>query len=313
MSIHICGSVAFDRILNFPGLFEDYIMPDKLHMINVSFPIDRVDEKHGGVATNIAYNLHLLGEKSSIYASVGLDFRGNMQKKFESMNVNLDGIVIYDDQFTACCYITSDSKGNQINGFNLAALGNDLDEKHYPKFEKGDLAITSPTNYNDMLNFSLYAKKSGADLMYDPGQNTPSISKESHLACIEGAKFLIGNDYEMEQIMRMTDCAKGEILEKVEYMITTLGENGCQIATKEKEINIPAPKAGEVVDPTGGGDSLRAGLLFALSKGLDVETGIKLGSICAVYCIEKYGPQEHSFTCEEFRARYEENYGAFPL
>lgn len=312
MSIHISGSIAFDRIMTFPGHFEDHLLPEKLHMINVCFLIDRIEEKHGGTAANIAYNLSLLGGNSSIYTTVGRDYRGSFQTALEKMNINLDAVHILEDSLTACAYITTDSKGNQITGFNLAALGTPTDPSRYPKCEAGDWGIVAPGNLDDMFMFPKTFKDKKVPYIYDPGQTIPAISKENHLACIEGAEIFIGNDYEIELVTQITEHSVVELLEKAKYVITTLGENGCQIANKHEIIHVPAPKVGVVADPTGAGDSFRAGLLLGLSKGLDMETSAKLASICSAFCIEKYGTQEHVYTLATLKERYEENYGAFP-
>jgi len=312
MSIHISGSIAFDRIMMFPGQFEDHLLPDKLHMINVCFLIDRIEEKRGGTGANLAYNLCLLGEKPTIYATVGHDYRGSFQTALEKMDVDLTNVRILEDSLTACAYITTDSKGNQITGFSPAASTNATEPSAYPKCKKGDFGIIAPGNVDDMFLFPKLFKEKEVPYIYDPGQQIPAINKENHLASIEGAEILIGNDYEIELISHVTEHSKSELLEKAKYVITTLGENGCQIACGHDTINVPAPTVDNVADPTGAGDSFRAGILIGLSNGFDMKTCAKLGSIAAAFCIEKYGTQEHFFTLETFGKRYEENYGAFP-
>ena len=312
MSIHISGSIAFDRIMSFPGHFEDHLLPDKLHMINVCFLIDRIEEKRGGTGANIAYNLCMLGIKPFLYATVGHDYKTSFKGDLEKMGINLDSVRVKDNELTACAYITSDSKGNQITGFSPAASMNALDESAYPKCKEGDWGIISPGNSDDMFLFSKFFKEKKVPYIYDPGQQIPAIDKEKHLSSIEGAEVFIGNDYEIELMSQITGESKAELLEKAKYVITTLGENGCQIATGHDVVNVPAPNVIKVADPTGAGDSFRAGLLLGLSNGLGMETSVKLGSIAAVFCIEQYGTQEHVFTSETFKKRYEENYGAFP-
>ncbi len=312
MSIHISGSIAFDRILLFPGSFEDHIMPDKLHMINVSLLIDRVEEKFGGTAGNIAYSLSLLGEKPLIYSSVGKDFN-EMQLKFEKFGINIDNISIFSDELTAGCYIYTDSKGNQITGFNPASMSHQTPTEKYPKCQANDLGIISPGNLDDMQNFSAHYKANNTPYIYDPGQNIPALSREAHLANIEGAEILVGNDYELEMIRRITKTTQEELLAKAKYVITTLGERGCKVASGKTSIHIMAPTVDNVLEPTGAGDALRAGILYGLSNGLDLETSVKIGSICSAYCIEKHGTQEHYFSKEEFITRFEQNYGKYPL
>ncbi len=313
MAIHVTGSIAYDRILLFPGSFEDHLMPDKLHMINVSLLIDKVEEKFGGCAANIAYTICLFGGKPLIYSSVGRDFAGAMQDKFKKVGIQTESLQICEDELTACCYIYTDSKGNQITGFNPAAMAVNLPKSDYPKCQVGDYGIISPGNLEDMHNLAEHFKASNTPYIYDPGQNIPALSKEVHLANIQGSEILIGNDYEIEMIMRITECSKSELLEKTKCLITTLGENGCKVSTRKNSINIPAPTVNAVVEPTGAGDAQRAGILIGLTNGLDIESSVKIGSICSAYCIEKFGTQEHSFSMEDFKTRYQENYGKFPL
>ena len=279
MNIHVMGSVAFDRIMSYKGNFEDLLLPDKLHMLSVVFLIDRIEEKRGGTAGNVAYNLAMLGEQARI-----------------------------------CAYITADQKGNQITGFSPAAMNTPADPSVFGAVKSGDFGIVSPGNIEDMGRFPQMFKEKNVPYIYDPGQQIPVVSKESHLASIEGAKILIGNDYEIALICERTECGKADLLDKAEYVLTTLGESGCLISQKGKDdILVPAPKISALADPTGAGDSLRAGLLKGLTSGFDVETSVKLGSICAAFCIEKYGTQEHYFSMESFRERYKENYGPCPL
>ncbi len=314
MNIHIMGSVAFDRIMSYKGNFEDLLLPDKLHMLSVVFLIDRIEEKRGGTASNIAYNLSMLGEFPHIYCSVGHDFKGSYEKALQNMKINLDGIRVLEEQLTACAYITADQKGNQITGFSPAAMNTPADPSAYAKIQQGDFGIVSPGNAEDMGKFPQIFKERNVPYIYDPGQQIPAVSKESHLASIEGSEILIGNDYEIALISERTGKSKSELLEKTKYILTTLGEGGCQISQKGKEdIVIKAPKITTLADPTGAGDSLRAGLLKGLTSGLDIETSVKIGSTCAAFCIEKYGTQEHYYSLENFRQRYKENYGECPF
>lgn len=314
MNIHVMGSVAFDRIMSYKGNFEDLLLPDKLHMLSVVFLIDRIEEKRGGTASNVAYNLAMLEEYAHIYCSVGHDFRGSFEKALKNMKINLDGIRVLEEQLTACAYITADQKGNQITGFSPAAMNTPADPSAFHNIKEGDYGIVSPGNAEDMGRFPQIFKEKNVPYIYDPGQQIPAVSKESHLASIRGAEILIGNDYEIALISELTGTSKEELLDMTKYVITTLGEGGCIISQKGKEdIHVPAPKIRELADPTGAGDSMRAGMLKGLTHGLDVETSVKLGSVCAAFCIEKYGTQEHYFTLDSFRERYKENYGPCPL
>lgn len=313
MSIHLSGSVAFDRIMTFPGQFEDHIVPEKLHILNVCFLIDRIEEKRGGTAGNIAYNLALLGEKPCIYSAVGKDFRGYDQA-LESMGVSLAGIRRLEETFTACAYITTDKKGNQITGFSPAAMNTPCDPAFHPRPEAGDWAVVSPGNVEDMRALPALYRAHGTPYIFDPGQQVPALTPEALLEGLTGAAALIGNDYEMEMIRKKVGLDRVGLLEKVGYVLTTFGDAGSEVMRRdwEKPRHIAAVKVNGVADPTGAGDAYRAGLVKGLHAGLDMETSAEMGAVCASFCIEKYGTQEHSFTRETFVRRYEAAYGSMP-
>lgn len=313
MTVHISGSIAFDRIMNFQGHFEDHILPDKLHILNVSFMMDSIEERKGGTAGNIAYNLCLLGEKPRVYAAVGRDFIGSYQHFLEKLGVIMDGIKIHEHSLTACAHITTDSKGNQITGFAPAAMSNPLPDEDFPKLSKNDIGIVSPGNLSDMSSLPRYFKEKGCPYIFDPGQQIPVIKKEDFREAIEGAFILIGNDYEIEMICNATDCSKEELLKSAEYVITTLGENGCLITHGTEAVNIEAVRNITALDPTGAGDAFRAGLIYGLGQGLSMEISAKLGSICASFTIEHVGTQEHVFDYRIFKERYENTYGTIPI
>lgn len=316
MSIHIMGSVAFDRIMSYQGDINELILKDKdnYNTLSLLMLIDRIEEKQGGTGANIAFNLAMLGERPFLYTAVGYDFVGNYQKKLQDMHINLDGVKVLDKELTACCHAVADSKGNLINCFCPAAMGTPCDEASFSAIKAGDYGIVSPGNMEDMAKFPKIFKEKKVPYIYDPGQQIPAVTKENHLACIDGAEILIGNDYEIALISEITGVSKEELLGKCKYIITTLGDKGAAISQKGKaDILVPAPKIKELADPTGAGDSMRAGLLKGLTMGFDLETSLKLGSICSAFCIEKYGTQEHQYTLESFKARFEENYGSCPL
>ena len=313
MSIHLSGSLAYDRIMTFPGKFEDHIIPEKLHILNVCFLIDRVEEKRGGTAGNIAFNLALLKEKPRICTSVGKDF-DDYARALEGLGLPLDGIRRLSQTFTACAHITTDQLGNQITGFSPAAMNTPCDPAFLPKPVEGDWAVVSPGNMDDMVELPALFRSHKTPYIYDPGQQVPALGAERLLSGFTGAEALIGNDYEIELIMKMTGLTRAQILERVGYLITTLGANGSMIYKKDWESprRIAAVKVANVADPTGAGDAYRAGLVKGLHSGLDMETSAELGAVCSSFCIEKYGTQEHGFNRESFTARYEATYGDMP-
>ncbi len=303
MSIYVSGSMAFDRIMSFGGHFQDNIIQDKIHTLSISFMVDRMEEKMGGCAGNIAYTLALLGEAPIVLSSAGRDFApyaAHMQR----MGLPLDGIYQDDELFTALCYITTDLSNNQITGFYPGAMS--LPCKYgFPNIQVNkDIALISPGNLLDMRSLPEYFKNQGVRYIFDPGQQLPVISAEELLKAINGSYILVSNDYELEMICQKTGKTQAEIEALTEYCITTLGEKGSTIMHKGQRTEIAAIAVKNVVDPTGAGDAHRAGLLKGLYQGLSMVEAASLGATTASFAIEHYGTQIHSFTKEEFWARH---------
>jgi adenosine kinase len=302
MNIIVSGSMAYDRIMDFPGKFSDHILPDKIHVLNVCFQVNGIKEKYGGTAGNIAYALTLMGEKPLICATIGHDY----QKYFKWLAKNglsTENIKIIADEFTAGAYITTDRSDNQITGFNPGAMKyqSTLD---FSKLDSEDtIVIVSPGNFEDMVNYPRACKNKGIDYILDPGQSLPMWDKQDLIQAIEGCRILIVNDYELSLIISKTGLDKKALLEMTGTIITTLGESGSQISMREREIAVPAFRVKKVVDPTGAGDSYRGGLLCGLVHGKNIEQCARMGSVCASFSIENYGTQEYSFTPEEFNER----------
>jgi adenosine kinase len=302
MNIIVSGSLAYDRIMNFPGRFSEHILPEKIHVLNVCFQVDGVKEKFGGTAGNIAYSLNLMGVKPFISAALGHDYH----RYFEWLSQNgisTEGIRIIEDELTAGAYITTDNADNQITGFNPGAMKHSscLD---FDKFASGDtLIIVSPGNLDDMMNYPRICKERGIEYIFDPGQSLPMWGAKDLVQSIEGCRILIVNDYELDLIMNKTGLSKKELLKLPKAIITTLGEHGSRISIPDGDIAIPVVKTGNVKDPTGAGDSYRGGLISGLISGKDLEQSARLGSVCASFAVECYGTQEYSFTAEEFDQR----------
>lgn len=312
--IHISGSIAYDRIMTFPDKFENHILPEKLHILNVSFMVDSVVERRGGTAGNIAYSLALLNEKPIVYSSVGKDF-SFYAKAFESLGLSLDNIFVDNSTFTATCYITTDIVANQVTAFSPAAMLNKINPAFYPKVNaEKDWAILAPGNLEDMHNLSLYYNEHKVKVIADPGQQIVVLSKETVKEMLKSASILIGNDYEIAKICQSIDLTHQELLQQVDYLITTYGEKGSSVASKdfEKPIMIQQATPERVVDPTGCGDAYRAGLLKGLHNGLDIIDCAKIASVTASFCVEEHGTQEHSFTQTSFNERFEKTFKSLP-
>jgi adenosine kinase len=302
MNIIVSGSLAYDRIMNFPGHFSEHILPEKIHVLNVCFQVDGVKEKFGGTAGNIAYALTLMGEKPVISAAIGYDYH----RYFEWLSQNgigTEGIKIMEDELTAGAYITTDKADNQITGFNPGAMkySSCLD---FDKLDpKGTLIIVSPGNLGDMVNYPRICKERGIDYIFDPGQSLPMWDAKDLLQSIEGCRILIVNDYELDLILNKTGLNKKELLKLAKTINTTLGEQGSRILMSEGDITIPVVKTDRVKDPTGAGDSYRGGLISGLISGKDIRQCARMGGVCASFAVECYGTQEYRFTADEFNQR----------
>ncbi|WP_028571271.1 carbohydrate kinase family protein [Desulfonatronum lacustre] len=308
MQILVSGSIAYDRIMPFPGRFADHIMPDKIHILNVCFLVNGVNEKFGGTAGNIAYTLRLLGEKPRILASVGDKDFGNYVQWLEKLEMDQTGIRVIPDELTASAYITTDQSDNQITGFNPAAMNHSSEYDFSNVVPQDTLAVVAPGNLQDMAGYSRIYREKGVRYIFDPGQNIPAFSGEVMLEMLTGAEILISNDYELEMIMKNTGVDRAELLTRAKTIITTLGEQGCTVLRSGEETRLAAAKVAKVVDPTGAGDCFRAGLIKGLVEGRDVTEAAKVALTSAAYAVEHHGTQEHHFTVEQFWARYAENF-----
>jgi adenosine kinase len=305
MNVIVSGSLAYDRIMDFPGYFSDHILPEKIHVLNVCFQVNGMQEKFGGTAGNIAYALTLMGEKPAISATIGRDYHRYFEW-LEKNKISTEHIKIIEDEFTASAYITTDQADNQITGFNPGAMkySSALDFKKLQP--KKTLVIVSPGNLEDMVNYPRACKARGIDYVFDPGQSLPMLDAKDLVQAIDGCRVLISNDYEMDLIMSKTGLNKKALLRRAKAIIVTLGERGSQVFSSDGEINIPAVKPRTVEDPTGAGDSYRGGLISGLIRGKDIQQCARMASACASFAVECYGTQEYKFSPEEFNQRLNE-------
>ena len=302
MNVFVSGSLAYDRIMDFPGRFSDHIMPDKIHNLNVSFNVNSLVERPGGTAGNISYCLVLLGEKPHTLATIGYDYSRYFEW-MEKSNVPKNGIKIVDNQPTAGAYITTDIDDNQITGFHPGAMmfPSDFDFEAYKPEES--IGILAPGNLDDMINYSRIYKNKGIRHIFDPGQSLPIWTGDGLRECINGAEILIANDYEMGLIANSTGLDITELAKLANSVITTMGVEGSLITMGETSITIPSVEPNKVSDPTGAGDSYRGGLIKGLIEGKDLAEAALMGSVCASFAIEVEGTQDYSFTAAEFQQR----------
>lgn len=308
MQLLVSGSLAYDRIMDFPGKFSDHILPDKIDILNVSFTVNGLKENFGGTAGNIAYSLGLLVEKPIIVGSAGKDF-DRYEAWLKENNLRVDGISIIETEFTAGAYITTDLSDNQITCFNPGAM------KHPSQFDfesiTGDdaLAIIAPGCLADMMTYSEKFKELKIQYIFDPGQSLPAFNGEEIADMLTGAQMLISNDYEFELIKKATGLSQAEMLERTPIIITTLAEKGSVLLTTKEETFIPAIKVDPVLDPTGAGDAYRSGLIKGLAMGKELVKAAQMGAICASYAVAHQGTQEHRFDFGAFKDRYRMAFG----
>ena len=304
--ILITGSIAYDRIMNFPGYFKDNILPDQIHNLNVSFFVDKFRESYGGTGGNIAYNLSLLETNFLTWANVGNNFE-NYKQWFLKNSIDVSKIKIFKEQKTASAYIITDQADNQIAGFFPGAMMESISLKPIPLNNIG-LAIVSPQNPIDMVELPLLFKENKIPCIFDPGQQVASLNGGQLKQSINGSKVLIGNDYEIKLIQEKTGWSLEDLQKQTEILIITLGEEGSQIYNKNKEYIIKPAEPENTSDPTGAGDAYRAGLIKGLVEKWPLEKIGKFAGLISVYTVEKYGTQTHSFTWPELEKRYRQNF-----
>ena len=306
--IIICGSIAIDRIMNFSGRYTDYIKPEKIHILSVSFFLDKIVTNNGGVGANICRTLALLGEKPVLIGSVGPDADKYIEKLAES-GVNVENVYRSEKQ-TACFNVFTDSEDNQIGGFYPGAMS-DADNLSFASWKNENVFIViSPHDPSAMRRQIDECKRFGMRMLYDIGQQVTSVPKEDLIAGIDAAELLILNDYEFSILSDRTGKSRSEILGCIPVVVITKGRKGSTITGKDVKVKIEVPIAHPdvVADPTGAGDAFRAGFLYGYIRGLDLEMCGKLGAVSSVYAVETHGTQEFTFTKKDFETRFADNF-----
>lgn len=309
MSTIVTGSIAFDNIMDFPGKFADHILPDKIHILNVSFLVKGMKKQRGGTAGNIAYTLGLLGDHPLLFSTAGQDFTG-YQEGIAAAGVDTHAVKILADDYTAICYITTDEVNNQITGFYPGAMARDTELSLRDLSREGlDLLVISPTEPQAMVRFAREAHDLDLPYVYAPGQQIISLDAQDLAAGIEMAYVVIANDYEYEMIRNKTGLTAQDMLGQDRIVVTTKGEYGSIIQTRDGVVEIPIAPVGTVVDPTGAGDAYCAGVVYGLQHGFDLGRAGRIGALAATYAIESYGTQAHQYSRDEFAARYAASFG----
>ncbi len=303
MSALICGSLAFDTIMVFDGRFRDHILPDKVHMLNVSFLVPQLRREFGGCAGNIAYNLALLGGEGWPMGTVGNDFAAYAEW-MDRHGIDRRFIREVPDTYTAQAYITTDLSDNQITAFHPGAM-NSSHLNEVPADAGVSVGIVAPDGRDGMLDHAHQFAAAGIPFIFDPGQGLPMFDGEELLAFIDLAKWVTVNDYEGELLHQRTGLTPYQIAERVDALIITGGAKGSVIYHDNRRTDIGVVAAQVEVDPTGCGDAYRAGLLYGLLNDMDWQTTGNIASLLGSIKIEHAGTQNHHFTPEEFADRFE--------
>lgn len=307
MNTLICGSMAYDTIMVFPDQFKKHILPEQIHILNVSFLVPQMRREYGGCAGNIAYNLKLLGGHPLIMATVGDDF-DPYAARLDRLGISRAHIRHVQNSFTGQAFITTDLDDNQITAFHPGAMGYS-EHNHVFNAKEVSLGIVSPSGREGMLQHAREFKEAGIPFVFDPGQGMPMFSGEELLNFIGQASYVTVNDYEARLLQEKTGKTMAGIAGQVKALIMTLGGEGSVVYADGKEIRIPGVPATEVLDPTGCGDAYRAGLLYGIQQGWDWETSGRLASLIGAIKIAHRGGQNHIPTREELCAQFQKHFG----
>ncbi len=304
----VCGSLAYDYIMNFDDKFRNHILPDKIHILNVCFSADNLSKEFGGTAGNIAYNLKLLGLEPVIFAAAGKDFE-EYKSWFKFNKIKTDYIKQLKNEFTASAHIITDQDDNQITSFHGGAmLHNHRSLRSVVRKEKIGLAICAPDCLKGMKFHVRELQSLKIPYVFDPGQSIVGFSGNELKSMAKGAKVLIFNDYEYHVFKQKTKWKQEQILKVCEYLIITLGGKGSKIYCGGRLHRISCARPRSISDPTGAGDAYRAGLIYGLLNNFVPDKMGKIGACVSVYTVEKYGTQTHKFDLKNLKNKYYKNF-----
>jgi len=308
MSVLICGSFAYDTIMVFHDKFKNHILPDKVHMLNVSFLVPAMRREFGGCAGNIAYNLNLLCDDALPMGTVGSDFQP-YANWMEQHDISQEYLKVLDDNYTGQAFITTDEDDNQITAFHPGAMG----ESHIntvPEDAGIKLGIVSPDGRQGMIEHAEQFVEANIPFIFDPGQGLPMFDGDDLKRFIEQATWVTVNDYESQLVQERTGFSEEDIASQVDAFIVTKGGEGSVIYAKGETIEIPNIQASAIKDPTGCGDAYRAGLLYGLLNDLDWQTTGQIASLLGGIKIEHEGTQNHQPTRAQIKERYQQSFGS---
>lgn len=303
----ICGSLAFDKIMQYNGRFGETLLADQLHKVNVSFLVPTLRTEYGGCSANIAYNLNMLGGDPLIMATIGQD-GGEYLERFEKLGIATRAIRKIAHAYTAQCFVTADLDNNQINAFHPGAM-QFSHENNVADAGPLRVAIIAPDGRDGMIKHAADCAARNVPFMFDPGQQLPMFSGDELIKFINEATYVAANDYEFEMLMNRTGLTLPDIASRLEALIVTRGEKGSEIYANGERHEIPCVPATAVVDPTGCGDAFRAGLLFGIVNGFDWPTTGRLASLMGSIKIAHQGGQNHVATAAEIADKFEAAFG----
>ena len=307
MSIVCTGSIAYDYLMSFPGYFREHILPDHLDKISVSFLVDTMIRQRGGTAPNIAYTLALLGERPYLMGTVGEDF-SEYRAWLESKGVDTSCVAVIAGKFTASFFANTDRGNAQICSFYPGAMSHASELSVLALKPAPDLVIISPNDPAAMDSYVQECTQNKIPYLYDPGQQVVRSDPAELRQGVKGAHSVFVNEDEFELLQKHTGLTLKEILNRVNYLVVTLGAQGAAIYTGEKKYVVPAVPPAQILDPTGVGDAFRGGFVRAVRLGLDWETCGQVGALAASFCLETRGPQEHTYSLAEFVNRYRQHF-----
>lgn len=301
----ITGSIAYDYIMDFPGLFSDHILADKVHNINLSFIVNKFARRRGGTAGNASYNLGLLGTQHILFSSVGRDF-SEYKKTLKKLGIDTKHLLTDKNNYTATGFAVTDKTDNQIWGYFYGAADRIPELQLKNVANTGDLVLIGPSGAKGSMSFVKQCITLGLSYMFDPGFILTQINNEDLLIGVKNASYIVGNDYEINLIQSRIENFSNLVKDKI--VITTFGKKGALIEENGKKISIAPVIVKDVTDPTGAGDAWRAGFLAGINRNYDLQTCGQMGSVTASYAISCYGTQEHKFTKQQFTKRYKDAY-----
>jgi len=307
MKVVLTGSIAFDYLMTFPGIFREHLLPDQLDNISVSFLVDSMHRFRGGVAPNIAYTNALLGGAPKIMAAAGKDF-DEYEEWLLSHSVDTSGIVVFDDVFCASFFVTTDEKQNQIASFYEGAMAKAAQLTFSKYSADSDLAVISPNNPTAMNAYVTECKELSIPYIYDPSQQIIRLRPDDLMNGIDGCYLLAVNEYELSMIEEKTGLSRSEVIAKAGALVLTRAELGAEIFVNDSSIVIPPVAPQNIADPTGAGDAFRGGLIRGIQLGFPWSTSGRMGALAATYVLENVGTQSHNYTRTQFVDRYKENF-----